>query len=69
MLKQQEVLGGYDQNAYKTERIYAVARDGVRVPISLVYKEGTQLDGTAPLLQYAYGSYGASMDPSFPAIA
>ncbi|GAA4187224.1 S9 family peptidase [Sphingobacterium ginsenosidimutans] len=65
LLKQQEVLGGYDQNAYKTERIYAVARDGVRVPISLVYKEGTQLDGTAPLLQYAYGSYGASMDPSF----
>lgn len=65
LLKQQEVLGGYDQSAYKTERIYAVARDGVRVPISLVYKEGTQLDGTAPLLQYAYGSYGASMDPSF----
>lgn len=65
LLKQQEVLGGYDQSAYKTERIYALARDGVRVPISLVYKEGTQLDGTAPLLQYAYGSYGASMDPSF----
>lgn len=65
LLKQQEVLGGYDQSAYKTERIYAVARDGARVPISLVYKEGTQLDGTAPLLQYAYGSYGASMDPSF----
>jgi len=65
LLKQQEVLGGYDQSAYKTERIYAVARDGARVPISLVYKEGTQLDGKAPLLQYAYGSYGASMDPSF----
>ncbi|QIH31957.1 S9 family peptidase [Sphingobacterium sp. DR205] len=65
LLKQQEVLGGYDRAAYKTERIYAPARDGVKVPISLVYKEGTKLDGTAPLLQYAYGSYGASMDPSF----
>ena len=65
LLKQQEVLGGYEQTAYKTERIYALARDGAKVPISLVYKEGTKLDGTAPLLQYAYGSYGASMDPSF----
>lgn len=65
LLKQQEVLGGYDRAAYNTERIYAPARDGVKVPISLVYKEGTKLDGTAPLLQYAYGSYGASMDPSF----
>ncbi len=65
LLKQQEILGGYDQKGYKTERVYALARDGVKVPISLVYKKGTQLDGTAPLLQYAYGSYGASMDPTF----
>lgn len=65
LLKQQEVLGGYDRTAYKTERIYASVRDGVKVPISLVYKKGVKLDGTAPLLQYAYGSYGASMDPSF----
>lgn len=65
LLKQQEVLGGYDQAAYITERIFAIARDGVQVPISIVYKKGTKLDGTAPLLQYAYGSYGASMDPTF----
>ncbi|WP_293905665.1 S9 family peptidase [Sphingobacterium sp. UBA5670] len=65
LLKQQEVLGGYDQTAYITERIFATARDGVKVPISIVYKKGTKLDGTAPLLQYAYGSYGASMDPTF----
>ncbi|MDR0262319.1 MAG: S9 family peptidase [Sphingobacterium sp.] len=65
LLKQQEVLGGYDQTAYVTERLFATARDGVQVPISIVYKKGTKLDGTAPLLQYAYGSYGASMDPTF----
>jgi len=65
LLKQQEVLGGYDQTAYITERLFATARDGVQVPISIVYKKGTKLDGTAPLLQYAYGSYGASMDPTF----
>lgn len=65
LLKQQEVLGGYDQTAYITERVFATARDGVQVPISIVYKQGTKRDGTAPLLQYAYGSYGASMDPTF----
>lgn len=65
LLKQQEILGGYDQTAYITERVFATARDGVQVPISIVYKKGTKLDGLAPLLQYAYGSYGASMDPTF----
>lgn len=65
LLKQQEILGGYDQTAYITERVFATARDGVQVPISIVYKKGTKLDGSAPLLQYAYGSYGASMDPTF----
>lgn len=65
LLKQQEILGGYDQIAYITERVFATARDGVQVPISIVYKKGTKLDGSAPLLQYAYGSYGASMDPTF----
>ncbi|MDM1295601.1 S9 family peptidase [Sphingobacterium sp. N143] len=65
LLKQQEVLGGYDQQAYKTERIFVTARDGVKIPVSIVYKEGVPLDGSAPLLQYAYGSYGASMDPVF----
>lgn len=63
--KRQEVVGGHDPDEYVTERVFATARDGVRVPITLVYKKGTPLDGTAPLVQYAYGSYGASMDPWF----
>lgn len=65
LLKQQEVLGGYDVEDYVTERIFALAGDGVHIPISLVYKKGTKKDGSAPLLLYAYGSYGASMDPTF----
>ena len=65
LLKQQEVLGGYDAAQYVTERIMAKAKDGVQVPISIVYKKGTKKDGQAPLLLYAYGSDGASMDPSF----
>ncbi len=63
--KQQEVLGGYDPKEYITERLYATAKDGTRVPISLVYKKGFKKDGKAPLLLYAYGSYGSSMDASF----
>jgi len=63
--KEQEVLGGFNKSNYKTERIYAVSRDGVKVTISIVYHKNTKLDGTSPLLQYAYGSYGASMDASF----
>lgn len=65
LLKQQEVLGGFDRNNYVSERIYATARDGVKVPISIVYRKGFKKDGTQPLLLYAYGSYGASMDPTF----
>uniref|UniRef100_F4CE50 Proline-specific endopeptidase n=1 Tax=Sphingobacterium sp. (strain 21) TaxID=743722 RepID=F4CE50_SPHS2 len=65
LLKQQEVLGGYDPKAYVTERLYAEAEDGVRIPISLVYKKGFERNGSAPLLLYGYGSYGASMDPTF----
>ncbi len=65
LLKQQEVLGGFDSNEYVTERRYATARDGVKVPVSIVYKKGTSIDGSAPLLLYAYGSYGASMDATF----
>lgn len=65
VLKQQEVVGGHDPAQYKSERLFATARDGVQVPISLVYKKGTPLDGQAPLLLYAYGSYGASMDAGF----
>lgn len=63
--KQQEVLGGYHAEDYVTERLFATATDGRKIPISLVYKKGFQRDGAAPLLLYAYGSYGASMDPTF----
>jgi oligopeptidase B len=53
----------YDPSQYMTERVWATARDGTKVPVSLVYKKGFKRDGTAALLQYGYGSYGASMDP------
>lgn len=65
LLKQQEVLGGFDPEDYVTERLYAKARDGVTVPISIVYHKDFKKDGTQPLLLYGYGSYGASMDPYF----
>ena len=65
LLKQQEVLGGYNPTNYEAKRIWAVARDGVKVPISLVYKKGVKFDGAAPMLLYAYGSYGISMSPTF----
>jgi oligopeptidase B len=65
LLKQQEVLGGFDKSQYVSERVYATVRDGVQVPVSIVYRKGTKKDGSAPLLQYAYGSYGYSIDPSF----
>ena len=63
-LKQQPVIG-YDPTLYTTERLWATARDGSKVPVSVVYRTGFQKDGTAALLQYAYGSYGYSMDPAF----
>ena len=67
--KEQEVLGGqFKKENYESKRIWATARDGVKVPISLVYKKGIKLDGTNPLLQYAYGSYGSTIDPSFSTI-
>lgn len=65
LLKQEEVLGGYDKTKYETKRVWARVRDGVKVPISLMMKKGTKLDGKAPMLLYAYGSYGISMTPSF----
>ncbi|MDH5830490.1 S9 family peptidase [Luteimonas sp. M1R5S18] len=64
LLKQQPVLG-YDPSRYVTERVWATARDGERIPVSLVYRKGFERDGTAAMLQYAYGSYGMSMDPGF----
>lgn len=63
--KQQEVVGGHNPEDYTSERLYAKATDGTMVPISLVYKKGTKLDGTSPFLLYAYGSYGATMDAGF----
>ena len=65
LLKQQEVLGGYDAKNYDAKRIWGVARDGTKVPMSLVYRKGVKFDGTAPMHLYAYGSYGASMAPTF----
>ncbi|MHA4740171.1 S9 family peptidase [Dyadobacter sp. MSC1_007] len=63
--KRQEVVGGYDPDEYVTERLYATARDGAQVPVSLVYKKGTPKSSDTPLLLYAYGSYGNSMDAAF----
>ncbi|WP_296294842.1 S9 family peptidase [Rheinheimera sp.] len=67
LLKEQEVLGGFDKNNYQTERVWATASDGTKIPVSLLYKKGLKKDGTAPLYQYAYGSYGSSSSPSFKA--
>jgi oligopeptidase B len=65
LLKRDPVLGSFDPANYRTEFLFARARDGARVPVSLVYREGVVRDGSAPLLQYAYGAYGLSTDPSF----
>jgi oligopeptidase B len=67
LMKQQEVVGGYDPKEYVTERLYATARDSTKVPISLVYKKGFEKNGKAALLLYGYGSYGNSLDASFSA--
>ena len=64
VLKQQPVIG-YDPSQYVTERVWATARDGEKIPVSLVYRKGFRKDGSAAMLQYAYGSYGMSMDPGF----
>jgi oligopeptidase B len=66
VLKEQAVLGGkFDKNNYIEERIWATATDGTKIPMSVVYRKGIKKDGKNPLLQYAYGSYGSSMDPYF----
>ncbi|HZH69047.1 MAG TPA: prolyl oligopeptidase family serine peptidase, partial [Flavobacteriaceae bacterium] len=66
VLKEQEVLGGkFDKNNYESERIWATADDGTKIPVSIVYKKGIKKDGNNPLLQYGYGSYGATIDPYF----
>ncbi|MFV8376063.1 S9 family peptidase [Flavobacterium sp. LB1P71] len=64
--KEQQVLGGkFDKNNYKEERVWATAKDGTKIPISMVYRKELKKDGHNPLLQYAYGSYGHSMDATF----
>ncbi|MEL6874225.1 MAG: S9 family peptidase [Pseudomonadota bacterium] len=64
-LKVQEIPSGYDAELYATERLTIEARDGATVPVSLVYKKSTQLDGSAPLHLYSYGAYGYAVPPSF----
>ncbi len=68
LLKQQEVLGDFDTNNYKSERQFVTARDGVKVPVSIVYRKGFKRDGKSPLMLYAYGSYGHSMEPYFSSV-
>ncbi|WP_180754513.1 S9 family peptidase [Hymenobacter sp. DG01] len=67
LLKEQAVLGGFNKEDYVTERQYATATDGTKIPMSIVYKKGFKKDGSAPVLQYAYGSYGYSTNPTFSA--
>lgn len=67
--KEQEVLDpSFDKNNYTSERIWATAQDGTKIPMSVVRRKDTKLDGNAPLLQYAYGSYGSTIDPYFSTI-
>jgi oligopeptidase B len=65
LLKQTEVLGGYDNSLYGSERVYATAPDGTRIPVSLVYRKDLKRDGTRPMMLYGYGSYGHSIPISF----
>ena len=66
VLKEQEVLGGkFDKNNYIEERIWATAGDGAKIPMSVVYRKGLKKNGRNPVLQYAYGSYGITLDPYF----
>ena len=65
LMKETEVPGGFDAKNYKSERVFATAPDGTRIPMSMVYRKGVKLDGSAPLLLYGYGSYGYAIPPSF----
>lgn len=68
LMKQQEVIGDFNSSNYEAKRLYAPASDGVKIPISLVYRKGIKLDGKNPLLLYGYGSYGITMDPYFSSV-
>lgn len=63
--KEKEILGNFNKDNYTSERLWAVARDGKKIPISIVYKKGFEINGEAPLLLYGYGSYGITIDPTF----
>src|SRR5206468_447305 len=65
LLKETKVLGDFDPKRYQSERIWATAKDGVKVPISIVYKKGVKLDGTAPLWLDGYGAYGITNPATF----
>jgi oligopeptidase B len=65
LLKETEVPGGFARANYQSERVFATAADGTKIPISVVYRKGVKLDGSAPLLLYGYGSYGLSIPPTF----
>ncbi|HEU4869588.1 MAG TPA: S9 family peptidase [Pyrinomonadaceae bacterium] len=65
LLKETEVPGGFARSNYKSERVFATAADGTKIPMSIVYRNGVKLDGSAPLLLYGYGSYGLSIPPTF----
>jgi oligopeptidase B len=65
LLKETEIPGGFDRSHYTSERVFATASDGVKVPISIVSRRGVARDGSAPMLLYAYGSYGVSIAPTF----
>ena len=65
LLKQDEIVGGYNASEYQTERLWATADDGTKVPLSIVYKKGLKKDGNNPTLLYGYGSYGSSTNPTF----
>lgn len=68
LLKEQEVVGDFDKKNYESRRMFATARDGTKIPVSLVYRKGLKLDGNNPTLQYAYGSYGSSTNPGFSSV-
>ncbi len=68
LMKRQEVVGTFNAEDYQSERFRVTAADGAQVPVSLVYKKGYKKDGSQPLLLYAYGSYGNSMDPYFSSV-
>ena len=68
VLKEQHVLGDFDKTKYDSKRLWATARDGKKVPMSVVFKKGLDLNGENPVLQYAYGSYGSTIDPYFSSV-